>query len=388
MKLFVLLPRIPYPLEKGDKLRAFNHIKYLSKNHDIILCCLNDSGVNKQDAFQAVQPYVQSVTFIDLSLPCRTRNLSSAFMSGKPLQVGYFYSTRAQRKINRLIAETNPDHIFCQLVRTTEYVKHQKIPKTLDYQDVFSKGVERRIKTSAWYMKPFLKMEYKRLLKYENNIFDYFNNKVIISKPDRELIPHPEKDKIKVVINGVDTDYFHPMDREKKYDVVFTGNMGYPPNVNAVEYISEKILPVLKKSKPGIKILIAGATPDKKVRDAASENVTVSGWVDDIRNSYASAKVFIAPMQIGTGLQNKLLEAMAMKIPSITSELANSALQAKPGKEILVGNTPAEYAAHILTLLDDKELAARIAQNGYDFVHRNYNWESATAVLDELIKTT
>ncbi|MDZ7742032.1 MAG: glycosyltransferase [Bacteroidota bacterium] len=384
----VILPRIPYPLEKGDKLRAFNHVKVLSKNNDIHLVCLNDSKVNKQDAFQAVQPYVQSVNFIDLSLMCRILNLMRAFISGKPLQVGYFYSRKAHRKIKRIIRETGPDHIFCQLLRTAEYARYEKIPKTLDYQDVFSKGVQRRITGSAWYLKAFLRLEYRRLLAYENQVFDYFNNKVIISKPDRSLIPHPEKEKIAVIINGVDTDFFKPMSMEKKYDLVFTGNMAYPPNVNAVEYIAYKLLPLLQKRKPGIRILIAGATPDKRVKAVESGNIHVSGWVDDIRESYASARIFIAPMQIGTGLQNKLLEAMAMKIPSITSAMANKALEAVPGKEILIGELPASYADHIVRLLDDQVFADKIAENAYDFVHRKYNWESATAPMEEMMKNT
>ena len=388
MNLLIILPRIPYPLEKGDKLRAFNHVKYLSRNNDIHLVCLNDSKVSKQDAFQAVQPYVQSVRFIDLSLFCRIINLIRAFFSGKPLQVGYFYSTRAHKKIKKFIRESAPDHIFCQLVRTAEYARYEKIPKTLDYQDVFSKGVERRIKSSSWYKRPFLKMEYKRLLVYENRIFDYFSNKVIISKPDRELIPHPEREKIEVIINGVDTDFFTPMDCEKKYDLVFTGNMAYPPNVNAVEFIAYRLMPLLKKRKPGIRVLIAGATPDKRVKAVASDNIKVSGWVDDIRESYASARIFIAPMQIGTGLQNKLLEAMAMKIPSITSPLANKALEARPGEEILIGESAQEYADHIFHLLEDGDFAEQIASRAYHFVHNNYNWQSATAPLERIMKNT
>lgn len=388
MKLLIILPRIPYPLEKGDKLRAFNHVKFLSANNDIILCCLNDTLVNKQDAFQAVQPYVQSVTFIDLPFFTRIFNLFKAFINGKPLQVGYFYSRKAQKRINELIEDSKPDHIFCQLVRTAEYARLHKIPKTLDYQDVFSKGIERRIRTSPWYYRPFLVTEYKRLLKYENRIFDFFNNKTIISEPDRELIPHPDKEKIKIIINGVDTEFFKPMKREKKYDLVFTGNMAYPPNINGVEYLANKILPVLRKTKPDIRILISGATPDKRVRAVESENIHISGWVDDIRESYASARIFIAPMQIGTGLQNKLLEAMSMRIPSITSKLANNALEAAHNRDILIGENPEDYAAHIIRLLEDQDFADTIAQNGYDFVHRNYNWESATAELDKMMQKT
>lgn len=379
------MPRIPYPLEKGDKLRAFNHIKYLSANNEIILCALNETRVNKQDAFQSLQPYISSVTFIDLSWFCRMINLVRAFFNGKPLQNGYFYSKKAQKIINHVIKENSPDHIFCQLVRTAEYAKNQPIPKTLDYQDVFSKGIQRRIKMSPIYFRPFLRMEYKRLLKYEKMIFDFFDNKTIISTPDRELIPHPEKEKISVILNGVDTGFFKPLDRIKKYDLVFTGNMAYPPNVNSVEFLAQKVLPLLKEKKPHIKILISGATPDKHVRDAKNENIFVSGWVDDIRESYASAKIFIAAMQIGTGLQNKLLEAMAMRIPCITSSLANQALSAKEGVEILVGDKPEDYVEHICRLLDNEDFSKQLAENGYNFVRKNYNWENATAKLENLL---
>ncbi|MCK4639192.1 MAG: glycosyltransferase, partial [Bacteroidales bacterium] len=314
MKILILLPRIPYPLEKGDKLRAFNHIKYLSKNNKITLFALNDSKVNKEKAFQALQPYCHSINFFDLSKFNIIFNVLLAFFNGKPLQTGYFFSRRAKKRINKIISETKPDHIFCQLIRVAEYVKNQNIPKTLDYQDVFSKGVERRIHTSPFYLKPFLKLEYKRLLKYENKIFDYFDNKIIISEPDRKLIPHPEKDKIVIVMNGVDTDFFKPINRKKEYDIVFAGNMGYPPNVNGVEFLVKQILPIVRRNKPEIKVLIAGANPDRKVIAVKSKNIHVTGWVEDIRECYAKARIFIAPMQIGTGLQNKLLEAMAMKI--------------------------------------------------------------------------
>jgi sugar transferase (PEP-CTERM/EpsH1 system associated) len=385
MKILILLPRIPYPLEKGDKLRAFNHIKYLSKNNKITLFALNDSKVNKEKAFQALQPYCRSINFFDISKFSIFFNVLLTFFNGKPLQTGYFFSRRAKKRINKIISETKPDHIFCQLVRVAEYVKNQNIPKTLDYQDVFSKGVERRIHSSPFYLKPFLKLEYKRLLKYENKIFDYFDNKTIISEPDRELIPHPEKDKIVIVMNGVDTDFFKPIDRKKEYDIVFTGNMGYPPNVNGVEFLVKQILPIVRRNKPEIKVLIAGANPDRKVIAVKSKNVHVTGWVEDIRDCYAKARIFIAPMQIGTGLQNKILEAMAMKIPCISSHLANNALNAKSGKEIKIGDSPEEYAQHIIYLLDNKDKAEEIALNGYNFVLNNYNWEKATEKLEELM---
>ena len=175
------------------------------------------------------------------------------------------------------------------------------------------------------------------------------------------------------------------MKLEKEYDLVFTGNMGYPPNVNSVIYLCEKILPIVREKIPEIKIMFAGASPDPKVKAVNSKNVKVTGWVDDIRECYAKAKIFIAPMQIGTGLQNKLLEAMAMNIPCITSPLANNALEAKNGKEIIIGDSPEEYAEKIIYFLEHKNEADKIAENGYNFVHKNYNWENATQKLENLM---
>lgn len=387
MKIFVLLSRFPYPLEKGDKLRAYHQISYLAGNHEIHLCALNDIRL-KGEHKHALDRFCKSVHIINLPKTSAAFNILKAYTSGKPLQVGYFYNRSAFMKINRLIDEIRPDHIYCQLIRVAEYVKHRNIPKTLDYQDVFSKGVDRRSKNAPVYMKPVLRSEYRRLLKYEHDIFGYFNNKTIISEPDRDLIPHPDRDKIEIVINGVDTGFFKPLNMKKEYDLVFTGNMGYPPNVNAANFLVKEILPFVHEKLPEARLMLAGANPHPSVQSLENEHVKVTGWVDDIRECYAKAKLFIAPMRIGTGLQNKLLEAMAMKIPSVTTGLANSALKAKHGEEIMVGNSAVELAGHIITLLEQPALAEEIASKGHDFVQANYNWEAATAKLEKIMTKT
>lgn len=387
MKIFVLLPRFPYPLEKGDKLRAFNQIKYLSNHHQIDLCAINDVKLRDSD-LKALEPYCDSIHVINLNRWQIFINVIRAFFSGKPLQVGYFYSAKAKRTIRQLLTQIQPDHIYCQLVRVAEYVKDQPIAKTLDYQDVFSKGVERRSKTAPRIFRPILKMEYRRLLRYERHIFEYFDNKTIISFPDRDLIPHPEKEKIEVVINGVDMGFFKPMEKTKEYDIVFTGNMGYPPNVDAAVFLARDILPLVQAKRPGTTLLLAGATPHANVLAVKSDTVTVTGWVEDIRDSYAKARLFIAPMRIGTGLQNKLLEAMSMKIPSITSPLANQALNAVEEKEILVGNNAPEFAELILKVLDNEKDANLVAENAYQFIKGNYDWAAATLKLERIIKNT
>jgi len=389
MRIFVLLSRVPYPLEKGDKLRAFHQIKELSKSNEIILCALNPlRSLDKQKAFAAVQPYCRSINFIDIPFTGRMWNIFVALLSNRPLQAGYFFNKRAAKKVKALITEYKPDHIYCQLIRTAEYVKNIPIPKTIDYQDVFSYGIKRRASKASGFYKTIFNMEYKRLIAYETEVFNLFDNKTIISFPDRKLFPHPDRDQIEVIPNGVDHDFFKPMQAEKKYELVFTGNMAYPPNVDAAEFLANKIMPLVWGKKPDAKLLLAGASPDRKVLALKADRITVSGWMDDIRDSYASAKIFIAPMRIGTGLQNKLLEAMSMKIPSITTPLANDALQAKNEKEILIGETAEDLSAQILRLLRDDTLYKTIEENGFIFVKNKYSWDEATEVLNKIIHQT
>jgi glycosyltransferase involved in cell wall biosynthesis len=251
--------------------------------------------------------------------------------------------------------------------------------------DIFSKGIERRKSTDAFYMRPFLWMEHRRLIRYERKVFSYFNNRTIISEQDRSFIPHPEKDKVVVVPNGVDTSFFRPVQQQKKYELLFNGNMNYPPNIESVQYLVEKVMPYVWSKMPGVRLLISGASPSDAVLALATDRVIVSGWVDDIRENFAKSKILVAPMQISIGLQNKLLEAMAMQMPCITSSLANNALGAKPGEQILVADSPEQYARHIIDLLQNEGKAKQIAMNGYQFVIQKFNWQHTTAILERLI---
>ena len=387
MKIFVLLPRIPWPLEKGDKLRAFNQIKQLAKNNEVVLCALNtDKKSSKEKAFKALQPYCISITFIDINKISILINLAKAFLKGLPIQCGYFYNKKAHKKVHNIIEKHKPDMLLGQLLRVAEYIRNEETPKAIDYQDVFSMGMKRRYEIAPFYLKPIFNMEYKRLKRYEHDIFNDFNVKTIISAQDRDFIDHHKKNEILIVPNGVDHEYYSPQEQTKKYDIVFTGNMAYAPNVNAVEYLANHILPLVWKKLPDVKMYIAGATPDPRVKKVASDKIIVSGWLDDIRDAYAQSKIFIAPMRIGTGLQNKLLEAMSMKLPCITTSLANNSLQAEANKEVLVGDNEQELAKHIITLLTDEEKANNLAQNGYDFVHRVYDWGAATKIMEDEMK--
>lgn len=389
MKLFVLLSRFPYPLEKGDKLRAFHQIKELSKQHEIVLCALSDQKV-EQSSIDKLQEYCKAIHIIRLPKWKIYWNLFwQLLFTDKSLQVVYFYNKSAQKKINQIITEYQPDHIYGQLIRVAEYIKNIPIPKTLDYMDALARGMERRIAQSPFYIKWFLTTETTRLKRYEHQIFDAFDHLTIISEQDKNLIVHIKNETIHIIPNGVDYEMFKFQENyEKKYDLIFTGNMAYPPNIDSVIYLVNEVMPLVWKKYPDIKLVIAGAEPDKKVLQLASKNVEVTGWVKDITTYYAAAKIFVAPMQIGTGLQNKLLEAMAMKLPCVTSQLANNALGAEHQKSILIGNQPEEYYEYIISLLENKNLYNDIAISGYNFARKNYTWEGTTQKLNELIINT
>ena len=387
MRIFVLLSRIPYPLEKGDKLRAFHHIRMLSQDHEIILCALNPlPSTDKQKAFEQLQPYCRSINFIDLPAGARAWNILKAFVSGKPLQTGYFYNRKAHKKIKKLIREYQPDFLMAQLARTARYLMEMPQPKMLDYQDAFSYGLKRRSDKAGWPLKILFRLEHKRMHFFEKEIFDRFDHKIIISEQDRDLIPHPEKNEIAVIRNGVDMDFFVPLSRETKQEIVFTGNMNYPPNVDAALFLVNEIMPLVWKRKPAVRLLLAGASPHARVRALQNGQVKVSGWMDDIREAYATSEIFIAPMRIGTGLQNKLLEAMAMKKPCVTTPLANAALRAREKEEILTGSSARELADALLFLLENPEQQRQMAERAFAFVKRNYHWHEATRPLLALIK--
>lgn len=383
MKLFILLSRFPYPLEKGDKLRAYHQIKILSEKHEIHLTCLSDCAIKKEWERELDQ-YCSSVHVHYLSKPLIYWNTAKKVFSDQPFQVGYFYQNKIQRKIKQQIQDLNPDHIYCQLIRTASYVKDfHNIPKTLDYMDALSMGMIRRSEISKGLRKSLFKSEGKRLREFENRIFDYFNAHTIISLQDRSLINHPQNEQIQIVENGISADFFNfSSQKEKVSDIVFTGNMSYPPNIECCEYLINEIKPLLDDQ---IKITLSGAAPAQRIYELKQTNVEITGWVDDIKTAYASAKIFVAPLFIGTGLQNKLLEAMAIGLPCVTTKLANNALGAKAGQEILIAENANEFAAHIQKLLSDKAYYNEIANAGQKYVQANFSWEQSVLKLDALI---
>lgn len=388
MKIVFLVSRVPYELDKGDKLRAFHQLKYLSRYHQIILFALSEDGV-PAGAQQALEAFCQEVVICPVTRLASLWRMAANLGQGLPFQVAYFYHPRARRLLEGLVQKHQPDHIFCQLVRMAPYVApYRHLPMTLDYMDAFSKGVERRMQTATLFHKPFYYLEYKLLRRYEGLQFQVFRNKIIISEQDRFFIQHPQKYLIQVVPNGVDTGFFQPGSGKKNFHVLFAGNLNYPPNVAACQYLVRKVLPLVRPHFPGLQVLLAGKDPAPEVKALVGEQVTLRANLPDIREAYAAAHFFVAPLFLGSGLQNKILEAMAMGLPCITTGQVNKALGARKSEQILLAESAQGFAAHLLHLLHHPQQAEQVAGQAKTLVERQYNWDQINGRLENLISAT
>ena len=386
MKILVVLSRFPYPLEKGDKLRAYHQIKHLSLNHEVILCCVTDKLPSEAERAE-IEKITSEIHVYKLNKLYQLLRLGYSLFSSKPFQTHYFFQRKIAANIQAIIEKTKPSHIYCQLIRASEYVKNfHSVPKTIDYMDALNKNYSRRISEAKGIRKWFIKEEAKRLVRYENLVFDYFENHTIISEQDQQLIYHQKRENIEVIPNGVDFDYFSPNPNDTKtIDILFTGNMGYLPNENAALYLIKEVMPVIWELNPEINVTIAGANPSLELLKLKSSKVNITGWVNDIRDIFNDSKVFVACMRQGTGLQNKLLEAMSMKLPCITTKLANNALGATPNEELYIYDNKEHLASLIIHLLNSESAQKEMAEKGNQFIHKNFSWQSANKKLEQLI---
>ena len=403
MRILVLLPRFPYPLDKGDKLRAYHQIVELAKRHEVYLFALSHKRVPHDD-YDHLHTLCTAVDYVRLRWWECAWGVLKAFLTGKPLQLGYWDSARARRAYTRWELQVRPDVVYCQMVRTLPTVKNSPCRKVLDFQDALSLNTRRRMEHSRGLLRLVLRYETKALERTERQALTLFDATTVIAPADRDAI----SPAVCIVPNGVDTDYYKIENGKLKmensadatttnpdnsqfsilnsqFSICFTGNMSYAPNVDAACWLVKEVMPLVWKQCPyGIKVLLAGADPKPAVRALAGPRVTVSGRLPDIRSAYASARMFVAPMRIGSGMQNKLLEAMAMGLPCVTTSLAATPLGATPWEHLLVGDT-AEEIADLIVKLTIEETRQSIADGGHRFVLEHFSWPAAVAPLERIL---
>ena len=380
MKLVVLTSRFPYPLDKGDKVRSFHQIKELSKQFEIYLISISEEEVSDSQK-QALAPYCKSIDVQLLPENKRYLNLLSGLFGKMPWQVRYFYDQEISKHIDMMIDEIQPDHIYVQLIRMAPYVSNSTYPKSIDYMDAMGLNMG-LVGLSQLKRVPMLnKMELKKCVAYEQEVYPLFDRHYIISHRDRKAIIRSDEQEMSVVSNGVDTDFFSFRERsEGGFDAGFVGNLGYVHNDKAAHYLIDEIMPLMADD---FRILIAGARPSQWLNIKQRQNITISPYAEDIRDHYRQIKVLVAPIFSGSGQQNKILEAMALGIPCITTSFVNQSLGAEPGEEILIADDPKRFTGEMLALKTDKDLYTKLSYAGRQMVVDRFNWSAVTQPLIE-----
>lgn len=363
----------------------YNQIKDLSQHFNVYLFSVSEHEVSKSDKAE-ILTYVKDLYIHQLSVVNKCMNLGFGLFSNKPLQVHYFYNKKGQKKLDSLVERWNIDLIYCQLIRMSEYVNNYPHFKVLDYMDSFGLGLKRRLESASFLHKPILSLEKNRVEAYQNKQANWFNHSFIIAENDRNSITSNQP--ISILRNGVDFTFFKPKQVEKKYDIVFVGNMQYHPNVLAAQFLVNEILPICNKQGYKLKVLIAGANPTQEIKKLSSDQVTVSGWMDDIREAYWTSKLFVAPLFTGSGLQNKVLEAMACKVPVVTTPIVNHSLGAQVNESISIAETKEEFVGEIIRFMSEwseQDLKSRV-DHAYNFVYHTYGWTENNQKLIQVFK--
>ncbi|MEO8991932.1 MAG: TIGR03087 family PEP-CTERM/XrtA system glycosyltransferase [Nitrosospira sp.] len=393
-ELLYLVHRFPYPPDKGDKIRSFHLLKHLSQRYRIHLGTFIDDEMDHK-YLERVRDMCGETCFVDLyPTSARIRSLTG-LLSGQPLTLPYYHDKRLQAWVSNLL-ETRP--IGTILVFSTamaQYVIHDmNIRRVMDFVDIDSDKWMQYSETIAWPMSWVYRRESKLLLDYEKQIARLFDSATFVSEAEADLFKRlaPEAaEKVTYFNNGVDADYFSPQNiYPDPYSagidtLVFTGAMDYWANVDAVQWFASDIFPAVRLQLPKVEFYIVGARPSAAVMALADlPGITVTGSVPDIRPYLAHASIAVAPLRIARGIQNKVLEAMAMGKTVIASPQALEGINANPGRDMVVAGDESDFINRIIELLQNGPNCA-IGRAARTRVLEDYNWKKNLGRIDALL---
>ena len=402
-RILFICHRIPYPPNKGDKIRSFNFIQHLAGSHEMHLAFM----VDNQDDLKYIEPLKQfSKNIFFETISPRLKKITSAvkalFFTSQPISIPYFYSKSLQHKIDRFLDSTTIDSVFCFSSPTAEYLYNSRhyhgllknIPWVMDFIDVDSHKWRQYADTNSQPLRWLYKREADYLLQYEKRVVKDFHHTLLVSEAEKKLLnryvlsPHT-----KVIGNGVDLQYFAP-DQGRKHPnkaptVVFTGAMDYWPNIAGVEWFANAIFPLIKKEKPDIQFQIVGSKPSPQVKNLAKiDGIFVVGYVADIRDYYSVADICVIPLRIARGIQNKVLEAMAMGKAVVCTAESLEGITADPGKDLLVAEDPEAFAKAVIMLLDNEIYRQKLGHMARSCMEKNYSWTKTLEPIADLLLGT
>jgi sugar transferase (PEP-CTERM/EpsH1 system associated) len=388
MIVFYLAQRVPYPPDRGDKIRTFNEIRHLCRRHEVHVFCLAD-GADDMENVRALDAYAASVTAVPRSnIASRVRALL-ALCTGKPFSVGYFDEAKLHRLIRAARERLNPDVALVFGSGMAQYVEpFDGLPRIMEFCDLDSLKWKQYAERGRAPSSFVYAAEARRLLDYERRVAYGFNHSVVCTLRELDdferLIPGA---RASCIGNGVDLEFFAGGHVEKQPGrLVFTGVMDYLPNVDAVVWFSENVLPLVQETVPGATFTICGSRPTPQVQALATHpGVTVTGRVQDVRPYLDAAEVAVVPIRMARGIQNKLLEAMAMGLPCVSASAAWTGIEVTGEPGVMIADEPGEFADKVVALLRDPDLRARTGRSARSAVERHYSWDAQLEQLDAVL---
>jgi sugar transferase (PEP-CTERM/EpsH1 system associated) len=393
MRILCLTSRLPYPPNRGDRLRAFHFIEHLSQEHELTLVSFIADQAEREH-LSSLRAYCPNVHVLPMSPPLSAMTVACNIWRREPLQVLYYRLSAMRCLVDELAATTGFDAAYVHLFRMAPYVVgHPELYRIVDLTDVISKEIDLSLPYRGFLSRLVYQLEKPRIARYERWVARTFEETWLISKADQQSLASdcPEAN-IQVVSNGVDLDRFHPTGHAPKPNsMIFVGHLRVFHNIDAATHLVRDLLPLVRQQVPDCTLQLVGADPDPHVKQLGRDPaVTVTGYVPDLNEYLNRSAVFVAPLRFAAGIQNKALEAMASGRPVVTTSLINQGLGARPGREILIADDTETMAQQIVTLLRDDGLRGKIGQQGRHFVQRNYTWNHVMErmrVIEEVLAT-
>jgi len=389
--LLFLAHRIPFPPNKGDKIRSFHLLRHLSARYEIHLGAFVDDPDDWQYR-DALQPYCASIKL--LPLHSRRAKLASltGLLTGEALTLPYYRSRELKRWAGELAASGRVTRGVAYSSAMAQFMPATLVRRVIDMVDVDSDKWTQYAPTQRWPFSWVYAREGRKLAEWEAWVAQDFDATVLVSREEAALLQQraPQaRHKISAFENGVDAEYFSPArDYPNPYSpdvqgIVFTGAMDYWPNIDAVIWFAERILPAVRHSVPAAQFTIVGSRPSEAVRALARQpGVVVTGSVPDVRPYLAHAVCAVAPLRIARGVQNKVLEAMAMARPVVASVQAAEGIHDEAGRDFILAEGEAEFARAVVTQLQ----TAFYAAHARDFVLARYDWARNLTAVDPLFE--
>ena len=390
MKILFLCHRLPYPPQRGGKIRPFNMIRHLAVNHEVTVATLARTA-EELAAGQELHRYCDDLHVARISKPAGWARFALHGMSAAPATFGYFYSPELARTIRRLLDTRGFDAIVVHCSSMGPYVAgHPGCRKVMDFGDADSEKWLEYGRTAPFPLSQAFRLEGRKVRRYEAWLGRQFDACSVNAPRERDVLAAYVHCPISVIPNGVDLEYFEPTRASGRgyvpNRIVFTGNMSYRPNVDAVQHFVTAVLPRIRREIPDVQLCIVGMDPTPAVRRLADgDRVVVTGRVDDVRPYFDSAAVAVAPLRVARGLQNKVLEAMAMRVPVVASPAAFDGISAVAGRDLLVAAGPKAFSRAVVTLLRDPAARERYAAAGRTCVETNHNWSRLLQRLEDLV---